>query len=114
MFVYSVSTSTRLKDHTNSVGPWPSEWAHLDKPVWLDQLNHSLTSPLNRIEDHTNSFRPWLSEAAGLDTPVLLDQLNLNLNQERGPDHLDKQGLAKQIHSSTKRQIQEIFLILFN
>ena len=24
------STSTRLEDHTSSVGPWPSEWAHLN------------------------------------------------------------------------------------
>ena len=36
------STSTRLEVHTSSVGPWPSEWAHLNLVPQLAHLNWSL------------------------------------------------------------------------
>ena len=71
-FVYlffSTSTSTRQEDQTNSVGPWPSEWAHLDKPVLLDQLNLILN--LNQARGLNQ-----LSWTLTIDLLVLLDQLN--------------------------------------
>ena len=97
-------------DQTNSVGPWPSEWAHLaNQFYWTNQkyFVYLFFSTSTRLEDQTNSVEPWPSEWAHLDKPVLLDQLNLilNLNQARG---LNQLSWTLTFRVSTSRQTSSI------